>query len=314
MASVHPSRLGLVPAAASTLSSLPPRPSADTVNAARESANGISASREDELKRKLLARRLQKSAQGVPAASGSSSGDDGYRGKELLLAEDNTRSHRNGTPNDDGEKSGLRIKGRGFQKHGDGPDAPSSSNILRRPRVDIQDREDSTTPRQDGPLSSRSSRDNTPELRCRPRTGSPPQRDHEDNRRRDRSEPADSPPRRGHEREEDNRDQRGFREGRREADERRYDQRPDQRGDPRRFDGHHPSNGSCHASPSYRRYDLPPHIPPPSLHPRPGPPEPPQMLPPIWMNAGMAMPPFPPNRARNDNRNDGRNGPMNLDQ
>jgi hypothetical protein len=335
MASVHPSRLGLVPPAGAASPSLPPRPSADTVNAALDSSMGTSASREDELKKRLLARRLQRSAREspIPPSAGSST-NEGYRGKELMLPEDSGPSQRSGTDSNgepspasasrDGEVSGLRIKGRGFQKDSD---RSGSSVALRRPHIDRVDMDVTLSPQRGGSISSRTSRDDTPDLTSRPRTRSPIRRSREesrnpdDDRRRTRSPRPDPSPRRRYEQDEEAWRQREARGPRRNGDyasprhdERRYGQRHEDQTDPRRSDGPDSRDGSRHASPSYRRHDLPPHIPPPSMQARSAPHDPPQMLPPIWMNAGMAMPPFPPTRSRNENRNDGRIGPMNLDQ
>lgn len=332
MASVHPSRLGLVPASAPVSVPLPPRPSANTIEAARDAAHDSPASREDELKRKLLARRLQKSAQEGAAGSSIPGANDGFRGKELLLPEDNGRNRRDGTGSDDsaspapmareGETGGLRIKGRGFRKEEEREGVVGSSTGLRRSHIDNKDTDRRHSPARRRSSSSRAPRDDTPDLTSRPRTHSPASSHREDmrdygDRPRTRSPRARSPSRQLYDDFAERRDPRVVQEPRldfRYLSPRRDDREVQFRSDRRRYDGSDSRNGSRQASPSYRRHDLPPHIPPPSMQARPSAQDAPQMLPPIWMNAGMAMPPFPPNRGRNDNRSDGRNGPMNLDQ
>lgn len=304
MATVHPSRMGLVP---KPTHSLPPRPppqsstSASTSTSTSKDAPPIPISREEELRRKLLMRKGRAGRDDQPEeplGRGGGDGERGMRGRELI-------------DSDVRAVSTIGILGRAGRARDE-----ASANRLPLPRRS-RSRSKSEPEIGERPVDIRAGRsdEGSPRLRRDRRSYSPVRIVAESNAGQKQEAP------RGERREEDRgegrerryesqrlRDDYATWKARRDGTDER-EKHPERRERGMREDearyrsGSRPNtrDNSRRPSPSYRPHDeSPPPAAPPGTNNGPG-----RTGPPPWKNAGAGLPPFPPNR---------RLGPMDFEQ
>lgn len=311
MASVHPSRLGLVPAP--TSHSLPARPPPQShsnrasTSSPSSSTHDASLSREEELRRKLMSRKRTSASDRLAQEMSASAGMEGervMRGKELIGPDDRPMT--------------IGILGRASRQRDEQRSRDRSRGSGRgRSGSRTRDERDVSTLDEGEEVYARTRREDSDTPQSRQGNDSPRGREYlnvrRGDRRTDRRNSNDEPS--GDYRRDDRGDERarGFDSQRLRDDYATWKARHDRTDDRQKDDtyrgrpfggreeairGQNGRNGSNaeisrelsrRSSPSYR---------PDSRPDRGFMPENEQgrVRPPIWLNPGGAMPPFPPNR------------------